>query len=511
MQILNCINNSVFNGDINSDLVLLISVSLVIAVFFVRKNEAVTIKLKHIIIGFICNLVLLFLFDRIFNRLVNHITSDNSFHIGSFYVLLMTWPMIAIAYALVHFNANKYIRTVLACFCLVAVIIVSVYPSLLIIRDFKKYDYVLSGSYTTDKTDNRLDAAFEDKTLVIGKKGSGELIDSFDVKLSESDELDVSLAYRAHIQNIGWYEWSSEETTIAYYERHYGMDLVQFMLYGKDALKYDIEYRVVFIGGDWQEWKSNGLGAGIVDGGSLIESIEIRLIRTGNDAPNKWTITQFTDDSYDENACYTIRNNEDGTLIMVDGGGVTFDAQARSIINLFGGRVDYWFITRSYYGFAGVYYSVMEYPNGIEVGEVYDSSSCSLESFEIDGLRIDFFDAYAELDDGSNYGSLMFKISGQTDSILFLGDAYGQMHNELINQYGNSALTASYIEVANLSSSSMDVQSINELNPQAVFIDAPLYMIRDSGYVAGDIFRWCNENGIIVYNQCEAPTIVSLD
>lgn len=62
-------------------------------------------------------------------------------------------------------------------------------------------------------------------------------------------------------------------------------------LYGKDALMYDVSYRVAVAGEDWQEWVDNGAMAGVPDQHRPIEAVEIRLKLHEEYETPTWTTT----------------------------------------------------------------------------------------------------------------------------------------------------------------------------------------------------------------------------
>ncbi len=408
---------------------------------------------------------------------------------GSLWLIMPMWIMVAYGYAQMLGDIKGKVKQPVAIVCVAAVFGLAGFPTVMTIEDYQKHDFILNGTYTVSGYEGSIEAAFdEDHVLTIGQKGSGEFIEGFSIELNTAEIIDVSLAYRAHIQDIGWYDWSPENTNVTY-SPGYGIDCVQFMLYGKDACRYKLEYRIAFIGEDWQEWMSDGILVGIIDDDSPIEAIQIRLSYIESDATNTWTITQYSAYSTEPSMFYTIRNNEDGTLIAINGGGDHFSNQVRSIINLYGGHVDYWFVTHDDYWHAATLYGIQEYPNGIEVDNVYMMYPEVTDSFEIDGLQIQVFE-----------GS-MLKITGTEDSILFLGDNYCDM-------YEVGSISADYVEVELLEGNSIDIDLSGEMRPQAVFLDSPTWMIQRVGYGANDLCDLWMDNDISVIHQAGAPNSI---
>ncbi len=475
----------------NNEVLYLILISMALSIVFVSKNDKVSLNVRRCLISFFSVGSVLLLFDLIMNRIVSNYKWVSSESEGNFWLMILVWPIMALAYLLIVLNTKKWLRIIMAVLCVAAAMGFVYYPSKLAIERFQKYDYILRGSYTESDNARTLDAVYEDHTLTIGQKGSGKFIEGFDIELDQAEDIDVSLTYRAHIKNIGWYDWSPEGTNVTY-NPDYAIDAVQFMLYGKDACRYKVEYRIAFAGEDWQEWQSEGILVGIIDTDNPIEALQIRLVYSDVDAANTWTVTQYSPYSDEPGMFYIIRNNNDGTMIAIDGGGDHFSNQVRSVINLYGGHVDYWFITHDDYWHAGTLNGIQESPNGIEVDNVYVMSSEVTDSFEIDGLQIQIFE-----------GS-MLKISGAEDSILFLGDNYCDM-------YDAGSLSAEYVEVELLEGDSIDIDLSGEMRPQAVFLDSPMWMINTEGYGASELFDMCNDNGVDIHHMGDAPNSISFD
>lgn len=482
----------------NTNALYLILIIMALSALFIKKDDTAKNNAKNIVIPSSIILFLLLLIDFLIRKNVIDYTSNPLYINKNTWLMILVWPVMVISYLYVELNAKRWVRVLTSVVSVVLVILLITYPALLAVKKYQKYDYTLSGTYTMSDSAGSVNAEFEDHILTIGQKGSGDFIEGFDVDLMPSESMDVSLAYRAHIMYVGWYDWSPEETTVTY-DRDYGIDTVQFMLYGKDSFSYRIEYRIAAVGEDWQEWQSEGVLVGIEDSDSPIEAIQIRLVTNEETIPNTWTVTQYSDYSSAQSRFYTIRNNEDGSLIVVDGGSGLYSSQVRSVISLLGGRVDYWFITSNYEEFSGAYSGICEVPNGIEIGEVYVLSSFSpdsMDEFELDGLNIKIID-----------GTIL-RINGQQDSIMFCCDSYVTQRDELLERYGTSVWTANYIEVEALGENSDGVELIANLNPRCVFIDSPAWMIVPDGYEANALYSWCIENNISVYHRGDAPNRV---
>ena len=399
-----------------------------------------------------------------------------------------------------------------------------------------------------DTVDSR--SIIEEDTVIIGQKCSGKFIESYSLEWSTPNEKNISIAYRSHIQDYGWCQWSSSGTEITY-EQYYGIDTIQIFLFGKDAFMYDVSYRIAVVGEDWQDWVSNGDMAGIPDEHRPIEAIEIRLELHESYEMSEWTITQFGDDSGNQAEFYTVRNNDDGTLIVIDGGWEANTDQVKSVINLFGGHVDHWFLTHYDEDHASAFNKLYSNPDGITIGEVYCTPldydfylECAADrwwdtpwvyetfleqtegderihflnrgdSFEIDGLQIDVYNTYDETTfnllletgsgDAANFASLMFKITGTNDSFLICGDVHDATHAmRLLEMYGDM-LDSEYVQPGHHGNASIPAEFYSELGAEVMFFDGPEWLTQSDDYSAKPLIEWCHENGIETYEYATAP------
>ena len=396
-----------------------------------------------------------------------------------------------------------------------------------------------------------LTATAREDTIVIGKKGSGKQLESYSLQFNSPEGKDISIAYRSHIQEFGWFQWSPSGQIVAS-EQKSGIETLQIMLFGKDAFMYDVSYRIAVVGQDWQDWVSNGTMAGNPGQNLPIEAIEIKLeLNEDYEAPT-WTITEFADDSGNQAMFYTMRNNDDGTLIVIDGGYDANTSQVRSIINLFGGKVDYWFLTHYDEDHAAVFNSIYADTQGIEIGDVfctpldyelylsyavdrwwdtpwvYETFLTQTEgderihylargdSFEIDGLKVDVFNAYDQMiveyghPDVANMASLMIKITGEADSILFCGDVLGFLGMDLLDMYGDQ-LDATYVQPGHHGNNAMPIEFYDALAPKVMFFDGPAWLNESDDYTAKELINWCQENGIETYEFKTAPNYLEFN
>lgn len=424
--------------------------------------------------------------------------------------------------------------------------IVLVVVLLLALTSCKANDsFVISGKYRLSGAGVDSPGALDGDTLTIGEKGSGKCIEGYSLELNAPEGKDLQLAYRSHIQDAGWYEWSPSGQEITY-EQYFGIDTIQIFVFGKDAFMYDISYRICVVGEDWQDWVYNGALAGIPDEHLPIEAIEIRLVEREEYTVANWTLTEFGDNSGNQSMFYTLRNNNDGTLIVVDGGWDANTDQVRSVINMYGGHVDHWFLTHYDEDHASVFNAIYNHPEGITIDNVYASPldyeyylECAVDrpwetpwvyetfltqtegderihylsrgdSFEFDGLIIDIFNSYDQLvvdtgnRDVANNASLVFKISGEVDSILFCGDVRCDLGMQMLDMYGDS-MDAEYVQAAHHGNNTMPYEFYDEVGAQVVFFDGPAWLTQTDNYPVQELISECHEHGIVTYEFETAP------
>ena len=409
----------------------------------------------------------------------------------------------------------------------------------------------LSGSYRLRGDSAAKRARLSDGVLTVGKKGSGKALEEFTIGIDVPDDKDISLAYRSHMADDGWCGWTPSGTKVISEDCH-DIDTIQLMLIGRDAFMYDIEYRIAAVGEDWQEWGSNGIQLGIPDAQRPIEAIEIKLTEHEEYEPHTWTVIEFGDDDGRQAMFYTMHNNDDGTLIVIDGGWPLNEGQVRSVIELYGGHVDHWFLTHYDEDHASAFNAIYADPRGITIDNIYATPldlelylECAAErywdtpyvyetfieqtegdetvrylnrgdSFGIDGLQVEVFNAYDQIvvDTGSrdvaNGASLVFRIEGNEDSILFCGDMISRLGQPLLDLYGDR-LVSEYVQAAHHGNNKLPTDFYAELGAEVMFFDGPPWLTESDDYTAKALIEWCHDNGITTYEYATAPNIIGFD
>ena len=275
--------------------------------------------------------------------------------------------------------------------------------------------------------------------------------------------------------------------------------------------------------------------------------VSIFLISNTGLAENEWLLTQYSDLSGNQAMCYSLVSGDD--LILIDGGWAENAPQVREIIEANGGHVRAWFLTHYHGDHAGAFNALWdEYKNRIDVvyctpldwnefieqarewdtPEVFEAFLKNTEgetriirlnrgdSLEIAGLKISIFNAYDDIvkkySDYANNCSLVFKVSNEKQSVLFLGDVWRKdLGMEILELYGAEALQADYIQAGHHGNNTQSFEFYKALNPSVIFLDGPEWLMTGEDYDAKDLLAWCAENGITTYDYRQAPVTLPLD
>jgi|GEM_PF-2510084 len=93
------------------------------------------------------------------------------------------------------------------------------------------------------------------------------------------------VTYRTHVQNVGWLPWMSNGKVSGTSDMSYRVEALEIKLTGDVAKSYDIWYRAHVQNVGWQSWVKNGATAGTSGKSLRVEAIEILLLPKGQ-VPN---------------------------------------------------------------------------------------------------------------------------------------------------------------------------------------------------------------------------------
>lgn len=230
-------------------------------------------------------------------------------------------------------------------------------------------------------------------------------------------------------------------------------------------------------------------------------------------AKDEWTITQYGPRDINL-SFYTMYNPKRG-FIVVDGGWKEDARYVRDIIALAGNEVDAWILTHPHQDHVGAFNVIYEDPQGIKIDEVYtvdmatpeecinvapwDSVDAyhdfrklkvkdlnylsSGEKLRICGLDFQVLNTFGEhvkqhSKDYLNDGSMMFKVSGEEQSMLFCADVGVSVSDLLLNRWGKE-LNADYLQMGHHGYGGLKDDFYQMVSPKIAFFDAPKHMMED--------------------------------
>ena len=244
---------------------------------------------------------------------------------------------------------------------------------------------------------------------------------------------------------------------------------------------------------------------------------------------------------------YSIYNPSDGTLILIDGGLPENADYVRQIIEDHGGKIDYWILTHYHADHCGAFnelYTIYkdkigtiyitpltweEYEPNINPWDRPEIFQAFLEltkdaeniiplhrgdEFEIENLKFTVFNAWDDevtCSEPANNCSLMFKAESANTSILFFGDV-SFLSPYILEKYGAEALHADYVQAGH-HGWQVPMEVYEAIKPNEMFIDAMDDLLNSPDYYDrhGVLVRWCEENGIPLHRQSDAPYSIVLE
>lgn len=238
----------------------------------------------------------------------------------------------------------------------------------------------------------------------------------------------------------------------------------------------------------------------------------IPVLNPGTDG---WLITQYGNPGGQQEMCYTI-TTENG-LVIVDGGFSYEVPRLRKIIAEYGNSVEAWILTHPHPDHITAFMDIYEDPQDIFIHHIYTVEQApqelmeekapwddfsALERFralnipnleylhkgdqlDLLGLKVEVLSAYdkemkALTKDLMNDGSLMFRISGKEDSMLFCADVGTSLTETLVDEYGDS-LKSDYLQMGHHGFGGLDQEFYRLTAPKAAFFDAPDWLVNGEG------------------------------
>lgn len=260
----------------------------------------------------------------------------------------------------------------------------------------------------------------------------------------------------------------------------------------------------------------------------------------------KYIVTQYASVTGAQSMIYTI-NDWNNHFIIIDGGWKEDTDWLLKCIKDNGGKVDVWIITHPHPDHVGAFNGV--YASGVvEIGtiytvpmdyEIYQGRAHWWDEFEIydefvnltteadnivylnDGDEVDLFGLRMEVlhsfeleemeNDGDpcNDGGLIFRLSAESDSMLFLADVGGVYSSSIIEKYKDK-LMADYVQMGHHGNGGMDETFYRLVSPKVAFFDAPESLMENEELNAPEKRALMESLGAQVVYYATAPNKVVL-
>ncbi|MCI8482771.1 MAG: MBL fold metallo-hydrolase [Lachnospiraceae bacterium] len=272
-----------------------------------------------------------------------------------------------------------------------------------------------------------------------------------------------------------------------------------------------------------------------------------RAIDNGVKKKSDWKITQYGEASGSQMMFYTLQDYH-GHLIVVDGGWPQNAEMVRRVLKKKGGHVNAWILTHPHEDHIGAFCDIYKNPGNIKIDKVYavEMASPKLcldnapwdsvtayqrfralsisqlkyvhrgDVLKIGKLKIEILSAYEKKidrlsSDLLNDGSMVFKVYGKEESMLFCADAGKSISDYLKKKYG-SKLKSDYLQMGHHGNGGLKKNFYKTVNPDVAFFDAPDWLMEGKygGYTTPRNRKWMEEMGSKVVSFSTAPNTVVL-
>ncbi len=259
-----------------------------------------------------------------------------------------------------------------------------------------------------------------------------------------------------------------------------------------------------------------------------------------------WKVTQFGDPSLEQEMCYTITT--DTGLVIVDGGCSYEVSRLREIIAQYGNCVEAWILTHPHSDHISAFMDIYDDPQGIEIHHVYAAQfpdedrmkeNASWDNYEalerfrsmeisqleyvsegdtldlLGGLKAEILSAYSDTvdersNDLMNDGSVMFRIQGSRDSMLFCADVGKSLTEYLVDRYGEG-LKSDYVQMGHHGYGGPDGEFYELVDPKGAFFDAPAWLMEDeTDHSTREKEQLMQEMGAVIYSYYTTPNQILL-
>lgn len=268
-----------------------------------------------------------------------------------------------------------------------------------------------------------------------------------------------------------------------------------------------------------------------------------------------WVVTQYGEDEDVQLMCFTIEGNKNG-LVIIDGGYESDEETLKILeekIKENGNVVNTWILTHFDEDHAGAYMALRDRISNLKVGKLYvpdmpDYETCveSVSWYEEDelnllkkylslnvpekelvhagdiidnviGLKMEVLSSYDDwmeeknMSNLLNNGSIVFKLYGNEESIMFCGDAQSkEISDHILKDYSKEELKSDYLQVAHHGNNSFSDEFYETVNPKVAFFPAPTVIMENvhniSWFSVEEISKLLEEMGATIYSFADSPS-----
>lgn len=276
-----------------------------------------------------------------------------------------------------------------------------------------------------------------------------------------------------------------------------------------------------------------------------VSDIRLSYIPDLDPGTQGWKVTQFGDAAREQEMCYTITTATG--LVIVDGGQSYEAPRLREIIARYGNCVEAWILTHPHSDHISAFMDIYDDPQGIEIHHVYaaqfpdeelmkenapwdnyealerfrsmDISQLEYvnegETLELLGLEAEILSAYSDRvdelsNDLMNDGSIMFRVKGSQDSMLFCADVGKSLTDYLVDTYGGD-LKSDYVQMGHHGFGGPGAEFYELVDPKGAFFDAPAWLMEDdTDRSTREKEKLIRDMGRVVYSYYTAPNQILL-
>ncbi len=308
-----------------------------------------------------------------------------------------------------------------------------------------------------------------------------------------------------------------------------------------DAKKGNYQYLVT--------WSDEALVSPLSDAGyELIGDVGGYFVyRLDTEKVSDFLITQYGNNGGNQTDFYTIETIK-GKLVVIDGGSETDEDYVREALSVKGNRVNAWILTNYRQDYVGAFCKIYENPGNIRISKIYAVSMAPLELYaknapldetdaferfqelgidkinylhagdkrKVAGVQMKVLSAYDDYvdeisDDIHNDGSMMFKVYGEKESMLFCADVGNSMSEWIIEHYGEE-LASDYLQMGNHGNGGLSEEFYRLVHPKAAFFDAPAWLFdsAEEQYTLQKNREIMEDMGAVIYSFEGAPHSVQL-